>query len=133
MIAPLAKLLDWLIIQLVWWFRTKSLLKLQSPASSPRLEEALQFLKGPDFIPAESLPARLEFGPARSRRHFRFPTPRPGRFAENNLVYGRLYRCPGRWQALSGDPFPLNLLQQITGTPYFSNCSSVVTTVKSCS
>jgi hypothetical protein len=35
--------------------------------------------------------------------------------------------------ALSGDPFPLNLLQQITGTPYSSNCSSVVTTVKSCS
>jgi dienelactone hydrolase len=99
MIAPLAKLLDWLAIQLVWGVRTKSLLKLRSPACGPRLEEALQFLKGPDFVPAESAPARLEFGPARSSRHFRFPAPRPGKFAENNVVYGRLYRCAERWQA----------------------------------
>ena len=28
-----------------------------------RLEEALQFLKGPDFIPAKSQPARVEFHP----------------------------------------------------------------------
>jgi pimeloyl-ACP methyl ester carboxylesterase len=98
MIAMLAKSLDWLAIQLVWGFRTRSLLKLRSPAASARLEEALRFLKGPDFVPAESVPARLEFGPARSKRHFRFPTPRPGRFAENNVVYGRLYRCAERWQ-----------------------------------
>ncbi len=62
---------------------------------SPRLEEARQFLTGPDFIPAESQPAPVEFtGPL----HFRFPTPRPGRFAENNVAYGRLYRGAGRWQ-----------------------------------
>lgn len=98
MIAPLAKLLDWLAIQLVWSPRCRALLRLQGHASSPRLEDALQFLKGPDFIPAESVPARLEFDPDRSRLRFRFPTPRPGRFAENNVVYGRLYRCAERWQ-----------------------------------
>ena len=31
-------------------------------------------------------------------RHFRFPTPRPGKDEENNIVYGRLYRCAERWQ-----------------------------------
>ncbi len=92
MIAPLAKLPDWLAIQIVWGIRVKSLLKL---GPNPRLEEALKFLKGPNFIPAESPPARVEFtDPLR----FRFPTPRPGEFVENNIVYGRLYRCAERWQ-----------------------------------
>jgi acetyl esterase/lipase len=95
MIAPLAKLLDWLAIQLVWGRRTKSLLKLHNHSPNPKLEEALQFLKGPDFIPVESPPARLEFTDA---QNFRFPTPRPGEFAENNVVYGRLYRWAERWQ-----------------------------------
>jgi len=27
---------------------------------------------------------------------FHFPTPRPGAFAENNVAYGRLYRCAER-------------------------------------
>lgn len=72
----------------------------RSPAKgrNPRLEESLQFLKGPDFIPAESQPARVEFNPDKSGLHFRFPTLRPGDFAENNVVYGRLYRCAQRWQ-----------------------------------
>ena len=79
MIAPLAKLPDWLAIQIVWGIRVKSLLKL---GPNPRLEEALKFLKGPNFIPAESPPARVEFtDPLR----FRFPTPRPGEFVENNI------------------------------------------------
>jgi len=30
--------------------------------------------------------------------HFRFPTPRPCDFTENNIVHGRLYRCPERWR-----------------------------------
>ena len=84
MIASLSRLIDWSAIQ-VLTIRTP-----RDNGQSPRLEEALQFLKGPDFIPAESQPARVEFnGPL----HFRFPTPRPGDFAENNVVYGRLYRC----------------------------------------
>ncbi len=29
---------------------------------------------------------------------FRFPTPRPGSFTENNVVHGRLYRCGERWR-----------------------------------
>ncbi len=66
-----------------------------APRPKWRLEEALEFLNGPDFIPAASDPARIEFaGP----RDFRFPTPRPGKVEENNVVYGRLYRCPERWQ-----------------------------------
>src|SRR5213075_2131567 len=89
MIASLSRLIDWSAIQ-VLTIRTP-----RDNGQSPRLEEALQFLKGPDFIPAESQPARVEFnGPL----HFRFPTPRPGDFAENNVVYGRLYRCAERWQ-----------------------------------
>jgi pimeloyl-ACP methyl ester carboxylesterase len=63
--------------------------------NNPRLAEALQFLKGPDFIPAESKPAQVEFDDV---LHFRFPTPRPCACTENNVVYGRLYRCLGRWQ-----------------------------------
>ncbi len=55
-----------------------------------RLEEALRFLQDPDFVPTDSQPAQVEFnGPV----HFRFPTPRPCDFTENNVVHGRLYRC----------------------------------------
>jgi pimeloyl-ACP methyl ester carboxylesterase len=89
MIAPLAKLIDWSAIQI--------LTMRMPPANggSPRLEEALQFLQGPDFIPNESQPARLEFN---SPLHFHFPTPRPREFGGNNTVYGRFYRCSGLWQ-----------------------------------
>ena len=62
------------------------------------LEESLQFLKGPDFLPTECQLARVEFNPDASGLHFRFPTPRPCEFAANNVVHGRLYRCAGRWQ-----------------------------------
>jgi pimeloyl-ACP methyl ester carboxylesterase len=88
MIAPLAKLMDWSAIQVT---------TLMMPANehNPRLEEALQFLKSPDFVSTDSQPAQVEFnGPL----HFRFPTPRPCEFTENNVVHGRLYRCPKRWQ-----------------------------------
>ena len=90
MIAPLAKFLDWSAIQAV---------TLMGPAhadkNNPKLEEALQFLKGPDFILSDNQPAQVEFkGP----RDFRFPTPRPCNFTENNVVHGRFYRCGERWQ-----------------------------------
>jgi dienelactone hydrolase len=91
MIAPLAKFIDWLYIQ-------KSFGRIPSiDGRSLRLEEALQFLRGADFIPAESQPARVEFNPDKSGLHFRFSTPRPSAFAENNVVYGRFYRCAGSW------------------------------------
>ena len=88
MIAPLAKLMDWSAIQVM---------TLMMPANEFdwRLEEALQFLKGPDFLPTDSQPAQVEFN---GSLHFRFPTPRPCDFTENNVVHGRLYRCPERWQ-----------------------------------
>ncbi|HEX7577175.1 MAG TPA: alpha/beta hydrolase family protein [Verrucomicrobiae bacterium] len=63
-----------------------------------KLEQAVQFLNGPDFIPAESQPAQLDFGPDARGGRFRFPTPRPCEFAENNVVHGRLYRCGDAWQ-----------------------------------
>jgi len=91
MIAPLAKFIDWSVLQ------AASVVVGLKHAPRPRwkLEEALKFLNGPDFIPAASEPARLEFdGP----RHFKFPTPRPDEVEENNIVHGRLYRCAERWQ-----------------------------------
>jgi hypothetical protein len=89
--APLARLIDWSVLQLAY-----AVVGLRhAPRPKWKLEEALGFLNGPDFIPAASDPARIEFdGP----RHFTFPTPLPGKVEENNIVYGRLYRCAERWQ-----------------------------------
>ncbi len=60
------------------------------------LDEAVRFLQGPHFIPAESEPAQIEFNSRPPGLHFRFATPRPCSLAENNAVYGRLYRCRER-------------------------------------
>jgi dienelactone hydrolase len=92
LIAPLAKFIDWSAIQVL------ALLMPRLDGRNPRLEEALEFLMGPDFILAESQPAQVEFNADDSGLHFRFPTPRPSGFAENNIVYGRLYRCTEPWQ-----------------------------------
>jgi pimeloyl-ACP methyl ester carboxylesterase len=91
MIALLAKFIDWSALQMAY-----AVFPLRhAPKPKWKLEEALEFLNGPDFIPAASDPARIEFdGP----RHFKFPTPRPGKVEENNIVYGRLYRCAEHWQ-----------------------------------
>ena len=89
MIAPLAKLMDWSAIQAV------TVMLPPDGIQSPRLEKALEFLKGPEFIPNESQPARVEFN---GLRNFRFPTPRPCAFPENNVVHGRFYRCGEQWQ-----------------------------------
>lgn len=91
MIAPLAKFIDWSSLQLCWPMATKS---MGQRGQGVKLEEAVRFLRGPDFIPAESQPAKVQFDDA---LHFRFPTPRPSEFPENNVVYGRLYRCGERW------------------------------------
>jgi len=92
MIAPLAKLIDWSAIQVI------SRRLPPNDGGGLRLEEAIRFLKGPDFLPAESCPAQVRFHPHNSGLHFQFPTPRPSDCAENNTVYGRLYRCAGHWQ-----------------------------------
>jgi Alpha/beta hydrolase domain containing 18 len=90
MIGPLAKFIDWSILQVVYAIALRA-----APESRWKLEEALEFLNGPDFIPAASEAARIEFdGP----RHFKFPTSRPSEDEENNIVDGRLYRCAARWQ-----------------------------------
>ncbi len=92
MLAPLAKFIDWYAIQ------AASLLIISArkcDRGNIKLAEAVEFLNGPDFIPAESKPAELEFT---SNVHFKFPSPRPCEFAENNVVHGRLYRCADDWQ-----------------------------------
>ena len=91
MIAPLAKFIDWLSIQ-------KNCRRAPICYGQTLRLEAIQFLKGPDFIPGESQPARVEFNRDKPGLNFRFPTPRPSSFAENNVVHGRFYRCAGRWQ-----------------------------------
>ena len=103
MIAPLATFIDWSVLQMA--YAVVGLRHLPKP--NWKLEEAIEFLNGPDFIPAASDPARIEFdGP----RHFKFSTPRPGKVEENNIVYGRLYRCAERWQ-----PQPVIIL--LDGSP----------------
>jgi pimeloyl-ACP methyl ester carboxylesterase len=88
MIAPLAKLMDWSAIQ-------AATLMMPAEPNDWRLEEALEFLQGPDFVPADSQPAQVEFN---GHRDFRFPTPQPCNFTENNVVHGRFYRCGEQWQ-----------------------------------
>ena len=68
MIAPLAKWIDRSAAQVL------TLLELNNTGQNPRLEEALCFLQGPDFIPAKTRPAPLEFNPDQSGWYFRFPT-----------------------------------------------------------
>ena len=92
MIAPLAKSLDWTAIQVL------AMLMPRLDGRNPRLEEALEFLKGLDFISGESQPAQVEFNPGNPGLHFHFPTPRPSGFAGNDIVYGRLYRCTEGWR-----------------------------------
>ena len=91
MIAPLAKLMDWSVLQAAAML--PSIRKCARGDS--KLTEAVEFLNGPDFIPAESNPADLEI---KSKIHFQFRSPRPCEFAENNLVHGRLYRRAKDWQ-----------------------------------
>jgi pimeloyl-ACP methyl ester carboxylesterase len=101
MFAPLSKFIDWSVIQSASAVAAAQITFSRKPpdhASGLHLEEALQFLNGPDFLAAESQPAQLAFHPDNSGLHFRFPTPRPCAFPQNNVVHGHLYRCPSRWQ-----------------------------------
>lgn len=91
MIAPLAKFIDWSALQAAAML--PSIRKCARGDS--RLTEAVEFLNGPDFIPAENNSAGLEFI---SKIHFKFQSPRPCEFAENNVVHGRLYRRAKDWQ-----------------------------------
>jgi pimeloyl-ACP methyl ester carboxylesterase len=97
-VAPLAKFIDWCVLQAA----TVSISARKCDKENAKLTEAIEFLNGPNFIPAESKPAELEFT---SNIHFKFPSPRPCEFAENNVVHGRLYRRAKDWQK-----FPILLL-----------------------
>jgi len=98
MIAPLAKFIDRSVLQIGYAMLPQSTWREAANERDLKLEQAVQFLNGPDFIPAESQPAQLDFGPDATGGRFRFPTPRPCEFAENNVVHGRLYRCTDAWQ-----------------------------------
>ena len=88
MIAPLARWIEWAFVQ-------HSFKRMPHPDGNLGLDDAIQFLNGPDFMPAESQPAQIALD---SASDFHFSTPRPGPFAENNVAYGRLYRCAERWR-----------------------------------
>jgi pimeloyl-ACP methyl ester carboxylesterase len=98
MIASLAKFIDWSVLQTGYAMLPRSVWRETVNERDLKLEQAVQFLNGPDFIPAESQPAQLDFIPDALDGRFRFPTPRPCEFAENNVVHGRLYRCADVWQ-----------------------------------
>jgi pimeloyl-ACP methyl ester carboxylesterase len=98
MIASLAKFIDWSVLQIGCAMLPQSMWRESVHERDPKLEQAVQFLNGPDFIPAESQPAQLDFIPDAPGGRFRFPSPRPGGFAENDVVHGRLYRCADAWQ-----------------------------------
>lgn len=90
MIAPLAKFIDWYVLQF-----TAMLPSIQKCArGDSKLTEAVEFLSGPNFIPSKSESAELEF---KSKIHFTFPSPQPCEFAENNVVHGRFYRRAEDW------------------------------------
>jgi pimeloyl-ACP methyl ester carboxylesterase len=98
MIAPLAKFIDWSVFQICFAMLPQSVWREAASERDLKIQQAVQFLNGPDFMSAESQPAQLDFGPDASGGRFRFPTPRPCEFAENNVVHGRLYRCADAWQ-----------------------------------
>ena len=91
MIAPLAEFIDWYALQVAAMLPSIR----KCARGNSKLTEAIEFLNGPNFIPAESKPAELEF---KSKIHFKFQPPRPCEFAENNVVHGRLYRRAKDWQ-----------------------------------
>jgi len=91
MIAPLAKFIEWSALQVAAMLPSFR----KCARGDSQLTEAVEFLNGPNFIPAESKPAELEF---KSKIHFTFPSPRPCEFAENNVVHGRLCRRTKDWQ-----------------------------------
>ena len=89
MIAGLSRLIDWSAIRL-------AAARMPKPdGRDSRLAEARRVIESKEFIPAEVQAARVQFDGAVG---LHFETPRPGPFAENNTVRGRLYRCAGRWQ-----------------------------------
>jgi hypothetical protein len=57
MIAPLAKFIDWSALQMAYAFVGLR----HVPKPKWKLEESLEFLNGPDFIPAASDTAQIEF------------------------------------------------------------------------
>jgi len=98
MIAPLAKFIDRSVLRIGYAMLPQSTWREAANERDLKLEPAVQFLNGPDFMPAESRPAQLDFGPDAPGGRFRFSTPQPCEFAENNVVHGRLYRCADAWQ-----------------------------------
>jgi len=61
MIAPLARFIDRSALQIGYAMLPQSMWREAASERDLKLEQAVQFLNGPDFIPAESQPACLEF------------------------------------------------------------------------
>jgi hypothetical protein len=73
--ASLAKFIDWSVLQIGYAMLPQSVWREAANERDLRLEQAVQFLNGPDFISTESQPAQLDLGPDASSGRFRFPTP----------------------------------------------------------
>jgi hypothetical protein len=72
MIAPLAKFIDRSVLQIGYAMLPQSTWREAANERDLKLEQAVQFLNGPDFIPAESQPAQLDFMLDASGGRFRF-------------------------------------------------------------
>lgn len=63
MMAPLAKFIDRSVLQIGYAMLPQSMWREDADERDLKLEEAVQFLNGPEFMPAESQPAQLDFIP----------------------------------------------------------------------
>ena len=72
--APLAKFIDRSVLQIGYAMLPQSMWWEAANERDLKLEQAVQFLNGPDFIPAESQPAQLDFMPDATGGRFRFNT-----------------------------------------------------------
>jgi hypothetical protein len=89
MLAGLSRLIDRATI------RAAAARMPRADGSDPHLAEAQRLIESAEFIPEEVEAAKVQFDRG---NQFHFETPRPGPFAENNVVHGRLYRCAEPWQ-----------------------------------
>jgi hypothetical protein len=72
MIAPLAEFIDRSVLQICFAMLPQSVWLEASSERDLKLEQAVQCLNGPDFMPAESQPAQLDFGPDAPGGRFRW-------------------------------------------------------------
>jgi hypothetical protein len=97
MIAPLAKFIDRSALQIAYAMLPQSMWREAANERDSKLEQAVRFLNGPDFIPAESQPAQLDFGPDAPGGRFRPRRDRASSRRTMSFMAGyTVARTPGR-------------------------------------